>query len=640
MQIIDIEEPDSSNNSESDEVIVGIDFGTTNSLIAISVNSDVRYFSTESGSDLLPSIIGMNDADDGWVIGRAQDNLGYVRSVKRLFAKSCEEITASEVLNSLIVNADIVKVEDKPQIAFTSDVDKKSHSIPHIAAQIFRSLKDAALKQLNFEQLNFAEGKKLKAVVSVPAYFNDLERGQVMLAAKYADIDVIRLIPEPTAAAYAYGLHKETTGTYLVYDLGGGTFDVSILEMSEGILQVIACGGDNNLGGDDIDFAIAESLAMQYKLKFDSEISISPQLISQAKRLKESLSKEDSVQVNLNEQELIVSRDDINSVIESLIDRTITIAKNVHLDADNIDIDGVILVGGSTRIPLIRRKLQQEFAAKIYDSLDPDRAVVCGAALQAENLATNKGNLLIDVVPLSVGLELYGGLFERVILRNTPLPFSVSKEFTTQVDLQTAMSFHVLQGEREMAADCRSLAHFELNNLSGKKAGMVKVMVTFSMDADGILSVTANEIDSDKVVNIICNPGYKMTEEQIATDLENAYENASIDHEQRLITETVIEVQELVDGLKIALKQTPDVISDIEYNEINDRIAALENAVIDLKEIGKDKNPVSQKSADMRDNIISMMQELNSNAANFIERHLNIGADKMIVGKNINDLEK
>lgn len=621
MQIIEIEDPGSAGSKQSGELIVGIDFGTTNSLIAIAKDADVQFFKTDSGSELLPSIVYLEASNNGFAVGSKQAKLnGSVRSIKRLLAKSYSEIANNVVLSTLIEDGILAESDGRPVIKFDAAADQ-DYSIPLIASEIFKSLKRSV-----FTELGITDNKSIKAVVSVPAYFNDNERGQVMLAAKYAGIEIIRLIPEPTAAAYAYGLQQQTKGTYLVYDLGGGTFDVSILDMSEGVLQVIACGGDNNLGGDDLDLAIAQYIVRKYGL--ESSIEVSPQLIAQAKQLKEDLSAKGRSSVDINGKEFAFTIEDINFAIEGLIGNTIKIAKDVYFEAAEPNLDGIIMVGGSTRTALIAKKLQQTFPVKIYNEIDPDKAVAWGAALQAENLVANKGNLLIDVLPLSVGLELYGGLFEKIILRNTPLPFSVSKEFTTQADFQTGMDLHILQGEREMAADCRSLARLELKGLSSKKAGMVKVLVKFAMDADGILSVSANEVDSDKVISATCKPGYGLSEQQVAADLEKAYANAALDHQQRLMTETKIEAIELISGLKIALQQTPDIISDIEYNQINDKIGALEKLINNATGIQD------------RDFIIAKMQELNGNAASFIEKHLNIGADKIIVGKNIKDLEK
>ncbi|CAN0567227.1 unnamed protein product, partial [Ectocarpus sp. 12 AP-2014] len=539
MQIVGISEP--GTREAENEIVVGIDFGTTNSLIAISKNYQAQIIKMQDSSELVPSIIGFGS--DKVIIGaEAAACKHHIRSIKRLLAKSYLEIKSNQSLLSL--SSIIYNDNDIPKVEFLST----SKTLPEIASEIFRYLKTQAQIALgvSFE----------KAVVSVPAYFDDEARGQVLLAAKLAGLNVIRLISEPTAAAYAYGLSKSTKGSYLVYDLGGGTFDVSILNMQEGVLQVVATGGDNMLGGDDIDYAIAEYIAQE----LGKEISAT--LIQVAKKIKEKFSIENEVKEYIEGSEFTITKKEYEKIIDPLIDKTIKVAREVLSEAEEVELDGIILVGGSTRISQISDKLQDVFGVRIYNDIDPDKIVALGAAMQAENLTAKSNSLLIDVLPLSVGLELYGGIAEKIIMRNTPIPFSVTKEYTTHTDNQTGMKFHVVQGEREMVKDCRSLAHFELTGIKPSKAGKARIQVTFSLDADGILSINAVDADTGKSHNIEIKPSHGLDEKRINDILELAYKNAADDHSTRLLVESQEAARTLIKGIKSALDETPELLSD------------------------------------------------------------------------------
>jgi len=597
MQIVGISEPGES--SKKDELVVGIDFGTTNSLIAVSKAYNAQIIKMQDGTEIVPSIIGVG-ADNIIVGQRAAECDNYIRSVKRLLAKDYSEIESNSNLKNLAPY--LVNDNNIPKIALLG----KEKSLPEIASEVFKYLKT---------QAEYAFGDVVeKAVVSVPAYFNDASRGQVLLAAKLAGLDVIRLISEPTAAAYAYGLSKLAKGAYLVYDLGGGTFDVSILNMQEGVFQVIATGGDNLLGGDDIDHAIAEYICTEAK------IELSTKIVGIAKKAKEAFSSQD--EVIIDDYKISISREKYESIIAPFINRTIKLAKEVLSEADDINLDGIILVGGSTRIQQISTKLQDVFRVRIYDNMDPDKVVALGAAMQAENLATKSNSLLIDVVPLSVGLELYGGIAEKIIMRNTSIPFSVTKEFTTHTDNQDGMKFHVVQGEREMVKDCRSLTHFELTGIKRAKAGKARIEVTFAIDADGILSINAADADSGRSQNVEIKPAHGLDEKYINDILEEAYKNAAGDHAERLLAESKEDAKSLIQGLESALTETPDILGDIETSQIQYAINSLQKAI----------------NSDNRDIILLKIDGLNKLAGDFIQKHLDKGVDLFLKNRHVNEI--
>lgn len=604
MQIIEIEEPGKSDLQK--EIVVGIDFGTTNSLIAYSKHNKPQIINSVGKNGLLPSVIFYDDQLEKFLIGKNRGEKNSISSIKRLLSKSYEEIKSTEVLHKIL--SDFVLVDytsSMPKVTFGTT----KYSFPELAAKIFLFLKEHAEQEL---------GTAIsKAVISVPAYFDDGSRGAVMLAAKIAGFDVLRLIAEPTAAAYAYGFHKKSEGAYMIYDLGGGTFDVSILNMEAGILQVIATGGDNLLGGDDLEHILAAHIAKELN------ISLEPALYLKTKELKELLSSQHSASLNFGSKKFKITREVFENLISPVINRTIKIAKDTLFDAD-VKLDGIILVGGSTRIPFIAQNLTRSFGVEVFSDIDPDRAVVIGAALQAENLssASSRNSLLIDVLPLSVGMELYGGIAEKIIMRNTPIPFSITKTFTTYADHQTGMQFHIVQGEREMVQDCRSLARFELKNIPPMKAGMAKIEVTFAVDADGILSVTAKENTSGIAQNIELKPSYGLSQTEINNMLENAFKNAKEDYKIRLLTETRIDAQNVIAGITKAMNETPDILNINEKESIMALINSLQNIIY----------------TNNRDEILIKIEELNKLAANFIEKHLNSGAKSLLKGKHISDI--
>ena len=602
MQIIEIVKPNAEDLDEQDTgVAVGIDFGTTNSLIAFSQNKQVKFIRDLRAREIIPSIIEWDSRGQFDIASSELEGRNYIRSIKRLLGRSSREISSNPQLSNLVENF-IDLSSEIPRL----EICDKVLSLPEVAAEIFKYLKSQAERELNCEVK--------KAVVTVPAYFDEGAKGAVMLAAKLANLQVLRLIAEPTAAAYAYGLNKDSHGCYLVYDLGGGTFDVSVLNMQAGILQVIATGGDSMLGGDDIDHVLAEHLHQTSQLPVD-------ELLKVAKLAKETLTYDEVFTSDTHQISLEIAN--FEQVISPTIERTIDIVSATLEQASNPKLDGIILVGGSSRIPLISKLLKQNFNTNILCDVDPDRVVAAGAALQAENLTLNNLNsLLIDVIPLSIGLELYGGLIEKIILRNSAIPLSVTKEFTTYADKQTAMQFHILQGEREEVKDCRSLAKFELKDIPPMKAGTARIEVTFSIDADGILSVSAQEKITGKFQVIEVKPTYGLSADEIDKILQEAFKNAELDHRNRLLQETILNAKSLIYNVENAIKEMPDILQRQEIQEI-------EQAAQRLKEV---------LSSNEREIMLEKIDQLKKQAEKLIEARFNFAALELLKGKKIDKL--
>ena len=575
--LLKITEPSASTENEVEQDVVGIDLGTTNSLIAMVKDEKVKFFADENGVEIHPSIV--NYEDSGVVIS----------SIKRLMGKSFADVQNQKLDFKIEQNS------NQKEVLRILVGDKKIRPA-EISAEILKNLKNLAEKNLKTEIK--------KAVITVPAYFDEAAKNATKLAANLAGLEVLRLVNEPTAAALAYGLDNSIEGTYCVFDLGGGTFDVSILKMQKGVFKVLGVAGDNALGGDDFDYEIIKKFPNLNRF--------------QARQIKEDLTLQNSSH-NL-------SRLEFESLILPKIEKTFTLTKNLieDLELESQDIKGVILVGGSTRIPLVKEKLAEIFGAeKILDKLDPDRIVAAGAAWQAYNLSGQSQNLLLDVVPLSLGVEMMGGIVDKIIYRNATIPTALTKEFTNYIDNQTGMKLHIVQGERELAADCRSLAEFEIKNIPPMKAGLARVAITFKVDADGLLTVTAEEKITKQKQEIIVKPSYGIDEIEVKKMLLDSLKNSQADIEKRLLVESINDAKKDAIIIKNDLKNWSEFSDEDEKKLIEKRLKTLEKLI-------------AQKTS--RNSILKAQEQLQKSAENLILKKVNAALNQKITGKKVDEI--
>ncbi len=621
MALLQIAEPGQSLAPHQRRIAVGIDLGTTNSLVAAMKNALPEVLGDDQGRKLLPSVVrylrgGATQAGYQAMQNATGDPKNTIISVKRFMGRGLQDVEHAESMPYEFVDAPgMLKIK-------TVAGDK---SPVEVSAEILARLRQRAEDSFDDEVVG--------AVITVPAYFDDAQRQATKDAAKLAGIEVLRLLNEPTAAAIAYGLDNAAEGIYAVYDLGGGTFDISILRLSKGVFEVLSTGGDSALGGDDFDHRLYCWVLEQAKLQLLSDKD-TRLLLTAAKDVKEQLSKNPLARVHVTLSDgtnvnVGISQAQFFELTQHLVNKTLMAAKKALRDASlNVeDVKGVVMVGGATRMPHVQRAVGELFGQTPLTNLDPDQVVAIGAAMQADLLAGNqqKGDewLLLDVIPLSLGVETMGGLVEKIIPRNTPIPVARAQDFTTFRDGQTALAVHVLQGEREIVDHCRSLAKFELKGIPPMAAGAARIRVTYQVDADGLLSVTARETQSGVEATINVKPSYGLSDSDITSMLQDSFSHAADDVQARALREELVDAKRLVEAVDAALAEDQQLLDDDELEVIHRKLAALKELIQDAKD-----TQVLRRS----------VESLSKATDEFAARRMNESIKKALSGKKIAEI--
>ncbi len=623
MALLQIAEPGQSAAPHQHRLAAGIDLGTTNSLVATVRSGLAETLPDEQGKHILPSVV--RYCATGIEVGEAArsaaaaDPLNTISSAKRLIGRGIADVKS---LGRELPYEFVMIDSPVPRIrTIAGDVTPIE-----VSAEILKVLAQRAQETLG--------GELSGVVITVPAYFDDAQRQATRDAARLAGLHVFRLLNEPTAAAVAYGLDHTTDGVHAIYDLGGGTFDISVLRLHEGVFEVMATGGDSALGGDDFDAAVAGWLLAEADLGSDADRGTLRHVLDQARAAKEGLAQQERVALEIDRPDAglwrgTLTRKQLADLLDPLIRKTINTCRRVLRDAGVAidEIEDIVMVGGSTRTLRVREKVSEFFGQAPLVDIDPDRVVAIGAAIQADVLAGNKPDnemLLLDVNPLSLGIETMGGLTERILPRNTSLPAARAQEFTTFKDGQTAMSIHVVQGERELVADCRSLARFTLRDIPPMVAGAARIRVTFSVDADGLLRVEASELSSGALARVEVKPSYGLTDDEITGMLKSSIEHARDDIDARRLVEQQVEAQRVIQSLNAALARDADELLSAEERGVIDQALQALNAAVDS----------SQDAAEVE----AAVKRLESECEFYVERRMNSGIRKAMAGQRVDEI--